>query len=65
MKISAESIITVNLEYEKTFDMENLNYKSVVLKKIRKSDETTGSRQFSELGIWAKHGLCKTTQIKS
>lgn len=65
MKISAESIITVNLEYKKTFDMENLNYKSVVMKKIRKLDETRGSRQFSELGIWAKYGLCKTTQIKS
>jgi len=54
MKISAESIITVNMEYEKTFDIENLNYKSVVMKKIRKSDETRGSRQFSESEIWAK-----------
>lgn len=45
--------------------MGNMNYKSVVIKKIRKSDASRESSQFSESDIWAKKGLCKTTLMRS
>lgn len=46
-------------------DMGNMNYKSVVMKRIRKSDASRELRQFSESDIWAKKGLCKTALMRS
>lgn len=40
------------------------NYKSVVMKRIRKSSASRESRQFSESYIWAKKGLCKTKLMR-
>lgn len=71
IKNSVEIIFTVNSEYEETFekcvrtDMGNMNYKSIVMKGIRKSDTSRESRKFSESDIWNKKDLCKTTLMRS
>lgn len=70
IKSNVEIIFTVNSEYKEISekcvrtDMGNMNYKSVVMKGIRKSDTSSESRKFSESDIWNKKDLCKTTSAR-
>lgn len=70
IKNSVEIVFTVNSEYKETFekcvraDMGNINYKSVVMKGIRKSDISRQTK-FSESDIWDNKDLWKTTLMRS
>lgn len=70
IKNCVEIIYTVNSEYKETSekcvrtDMGSMNYKSVVIKRIRKSDTSGESWRFSESDIGNKKDFCKTTSMR-